>query len=140
MDFLIKTLGLDKKVRQTALEYILYVSIAGALCLHLGGALIALGKALIILSGAIGQISLFANGNLGLLATFAQIKLKLASIGPVFKVASPDIHYCVASVGAFIIYLRVKLNHAEHLKAINAQITVNPPTATSSPTPTSEIK
>jgi hypothetical protein len=120
MDFLIKALGLDKKLRATLLEYVLYISIAAALCLHLGGTLIAFGQVLVILSGAINELTLFITGSLGIMSAIEQVKLKLAQIHPILTGASPDIHYCMAAIGAGIIYIRVKLNHIEHSEAIKA--------------------
>ena len=124
MDFLIKMLGLDSKVRQKALEYVLYITLAGAFLLHIGDVLIALGNVCLVLSAAVGQLNLFVNGSLGIMATIGQIKLKLAGIGPIMTKASPDFHYCIGAIGAGILYLKVKLNHLEHAQAIasNTQV------------------
>ena len=130
MDFLIKTLGLDKELHQKLLEYVLYFSIAVALCLHLGDTLIAFGNVLVILSSAINELTLFITGNLGIMAVMDQIKVKLALIPPILKGASPDIHYCLAAVGALIIYIKVKVNHIIHSEAIKA---VQTPTVENKP-------
>ena len=118
MEFFLKIFGLDKKAGQLALEYAIYISLAAAFLLHLGDTLIAFGNCLVILSGAVSQLSNI--GTVGVLATIAGFKLALAHAGATLKAASPDIHWCLGALVAAAAYLKIKLSHKETVATVAA--------------------